>query len=72
MVDALPDGVVRDGRAARADRDAWKQHDASEFVAREDAPKFADGILVDQGAADPFLANQLNPDVFEAACVKAD
>ncbi|KVA51558.1 S-formylglutathione hydrolase [Burkholderia cepacia] len=54
-----------------ADRDAWKAHDASELVARADAPKFADGILVDQGLADQFLANQLNPDVFEAACAKA-
>lgn len=53
-----------------ADREAWKQHDASELVARADAPKFADGILVDQGLADQFLANQLNPDVFEAACAK--
>ncbi|KWF82498.1 S-formylglutathione hydrolase [Burkholderia diffusa] len=52
-------------------REAWKQHDASELVARADAPKFADGILVDQGLADQFLANQLNPDVFEAACAKA-
>ncbi|KWF24112.1 S-formylglutathione hydrolase, partial [Burkholderia pseudomultivorans] len=53
------------------DREAWKQHDASELVARADAPKFAAGILVDQGLADQFLANQLNPDVFEAACAKA-
>ncbi|KWF01571.1 S-formylglutathione hydrolase, partial [Burkholderia pseudomultivorans] len=53
------------------DREAWKAHDASELVARADAPKFADGILVDQGLADQFLANQLNPDVFEAACAKA-
>jgi S-formylglutathione hydrolase len=50
-----------------ADRETWKQYDASELVAR--APhKFADGILVDQGLADQFLAEQLNPDVFEAAC----
>ncbi|KVK78486.1 S-formylglutathione hydrolase [Burkholderia ubonensis] len=52
-------------------REAWKAHDASELVARADAPKFADGILVDQGLADQFLANQLNPDVFEAACAAA-
>lgn len=32
-----------------------------------DARKFAEGIFVDQGLAAPFLANQLNPDVFEAA-----
>ncbi|KVR25824.1 S-formylglutathione hydrolase [Burkholderia ubonensis] len=52
-------------------REAWKAHDASELVARADAPKFTDGILVDQGLADQFLANQLNPDVFEAACAAA-
>ncbi|KVE35237.1 S-formylglutathione hydrolase [Burkholderia sp. BDU5] len=51
-----------------ADRDAWKQYDASERVARADAPHFGEGILIDQGLADPFLATQLNPDVFEAAC----
>jgi S-formylglutathione hydrolase len=50
-----------------ADRETWKQYDASELVARA-SHKFADGILVDQGLADQFLAEQLNPDVFEAAC----
>lgn len=48
------------------DREAWKQYDASELVAH--AGRFADGILIDQGLADQFLPNQLNPDVFEAAC----
>lgn len=52
------------------DREAWKQYDASELVAK--APhKFAQGLLVDQGLADTFLENQLNPDVFEAACKAA-
>ncbi|MBN3786555.1 S-formylglutathione hydrolase [Burkholderia sp. Ac-20353] len=51
-----------------ANRDAWKRYDASELVARADARKFDEGILIDQGLADQFLANQLNPDVFEAAC----
>ncbi|SMG00392.1 S-formylglutathione hydrolase [Burkholderia singularis] len=51
-----------------ADREAWKRYDASELVARADARKFADAILIDQGLADQFLATQLNPDVFEAAC----
>jgi S-formylglutathione hydrolase len=49
------------------DREAWKQYDASELVARASS-KFAEGILVDQGLADQFLAEQLYPDVFEAAC----
>ncbi|WP_186140738.1 S-formylglutathione hydrolase [Burkholderia gladioli] len=50
------------------DRERWKEHDASELVARSDAPRYADGILVDQGLADQFLPTQLNPEVFEAAC----
>ncbi|MEC5404968.1 S-formylglutathione hydrolase [Paraburkholderia sp. MPAMCS5] len=53
-----------------ADREAWKAYDASELVARA-SRKFAEGILVDQGLADQFLAEQLNPDVFEAACKAA-
>jgi S-formylglutathione hydrolase len=52
------------------DREAWKQYDASELVAHA-SHKFAEGILVDQGLADQFLAEQLNPDVFEAACEAA-
>ena len=53
-----------------ADREAWKQYDASELVGKA-TRKFAEGILVDQGLADAFLAQQLNPDVFEAACKAA-
>ncbi|WP_027212468.1 S-formylglutathione hydrolase [Burkholderia sp. WSM2232] len=49
------------------DRATWKEYDASELVARA-SRKFAEGILVDQGLADQFLAEQLYPDVFEAAC----
>ncbi|WP_323121106.1 S-formylglutathione hydrolase [Burkholderia alba] len=53
------------------DREAWARYDASELVARGQAGKFDAGILIDQGLADPFLAGQLNPDVFEAACAQA-
>ncbi|WP_296658671.1 S-formylglutathione hydrolase [Paraburkholderia sp.] len=49
------------------DREAWKRYDASELVAHA-TRRFEAGILVDQGLADQFLADQLNPDVFEAAC----
>ncbi|WMY10984.1 S-formylglutathione hydrolase [Paraburkholderia phenoliruptrix] len=52
------------------DREAWKQYDASELIGKA-SRKFAEGILVDQGMADQFLAQQLNPDVFEAACEAA-
>ncbi|SAK81699.1 carboxylesterase [Caballeronia arationis] len=49
------------------DREAWKRYDASELVAGASAGRFAEGILIDQGLADQFLAEQLYPDVFEAA-----
>ena len=53
-----------------ADRSVWAQHDASELMAASSCP-FPEGILVDQGLADSFLENQLNPGAFEAACEKA-
>ena len=49
------------------DRAAWKAYDSSELVASA-SHKFAEGILIDQGLSDQFLAEQLHPDVFEAAC----
>ncbi|MGF6755487.1 S-formylglutathione hydrolase [Paraburkholderia sp. GAS42] len=49
------------------DRNAWRQYDSSELIASA-SHRFAEGILVDQGLSDQFLAEQLNPDVFEAAC----
>ena len=47
------------------DREAWKQYDASELVKGDAASRFEGGILIDQGLADQFLAEQLHPDVFE-------
>ncbi|HTJ99409.1 MAG TPA: S-formylglutathione hydrolase [Bordetella sp.] len=52
------------------DAQAWAGHDASELMASRRAP-YPDGILVDQGLADRFLAQQLYPDAFEAACAQA-
>jgi S-formylglutathione hydrolase len=55
-----------------ADKESWRNYDASELVAgglvAKGPVRFPQGILVDQGLADKFLAEQLNPDVFEAAC----
>ena len=48
-----------------ADETAWGAYDASELVA---VRRFHSPILVDQGRADRFLAEQLNPEVFAAAC----
>lgn len=50
------------------DRDAWRAYDATELVRRMQHP---DTILIDQGAVDPFLHEQLKPKVFAAACEKA-
>lgn len=52
------------------DREAWRQYDASELMLRQQTP-FPAGILIDQGLQDQFLALQLHPDTFEAACLTA-
>lgn len=46
----------------------WSQHDASELMAQQRTPPYPGGVLIDQGSADPYLAEQLLPHVFEAAC----
>lgn len=51
-----------------ADRASWADHDASALMGRLSAAPFPDGILIDQGLADKFLAEQLHPERFEAAC----
>lgn len=53
-----------------ADTAAWKAHDATELMAQQTTAPYADGILIDQGLADKFLAEQLHPHLFEAACTK--
>lgn len=53
-----------------SDRAAWARYDASALMAGLQAP-FPNGILVDQGLADKFLAEQLHPEAFEAACAQA-
>lgn len=52
------------------DRERWAEHDASALMAKRQAP-FPAGILVDQGLDDKFLAEQLLPERFEAACAEA-
>ena len=53
------------------DRDAWREHDACELMRRHGSAPFPRGILVDQGLDDKFLAQQLMPERFEAACAAA-
>jgi S-formylglutathione hydrolase len=49
------------------DRSSWAEYDATAIVKQlNDIP--ANTILVDQGLADNFLEQELNPHLFEAAC----
>jgi len=50
------------------DKSTWQDHDACEVARRSGSVTKYDRILVDQGADDPFLAEQLKPDLLEAAC----
>jgi S-formylglutathione hydrolase len=50
------------------DKSTWQDHDACEVARRSGSVTKYDRILVDQGADDPFLAEQLKPELLEAAC----
>jgi S-formylglutathione hydrolase len=51
-----------------ADTQAWRAYDASALVAER---PFDGRILIDQGLSDKFLAEQLHPEAFEAACAES-
>jgi S-formylglutathione hydrolase len=55
-----------------ADRSTWAAHDASALMQTYKTAPYPDGILIDQGLADQFLAEQLHPHLFEAACATAN
>ena len=50
------------------DKSTWQDHDACEVARRSGSVTKYDRILIDQGADDPFLAEQLKPKLLEAAC----
>ena len=50
------------------DKAGWRKHDAVALI--EDGARFSE-FLIDCGDADPFLLEQLRPDLLEAACAKA-
>ncbi len=54
-----------------ADEATWQAHDATHLMTQHSAAPFPDGILIDQGLADKFLAEQLHPHLLEAACATA-
>jgi S-formylglutathione hydrolase len=50
------------------DMESWRAHDATELVARQPYPG---PILIDQGAADQYLAAELKPEKFAAAAARS-
>lgn len=50
------------------DRSHWAAHDASALMQAQARAPYPGGLLVDQGLADKFLAEQLHPQALEAAC----
>ena len=50
------------------ERKTWRAWDATALVSQS---RFGGTILIDQGEADQFLAEQLKPERFEAACAAA-
>ncbi len=50
------------------DRSIWRKHDAVALI--EDGARVAE-ILVDIGDADPFIENELRPELLERACAQA-
>lgn len=51
-----------------ADKQLWDNHDATRLIASGAAAGRFNDILVDQGLADPFLVEQLKPELLEEAC----
>jgi len=53
------------------DRAGWREYDASEVARNVSDPAAFGKILVDQGNDDPFLGEQLKPELLEAACAES-
>ena len=64
----VPWGGKALGRYLGNDRAAWRQHDALALI--EDGARLGE-LLVDQGDADQFLAEQLRPELLQDACAEA-
>jgi S-formylglutathione hydrolase len=64
----VPWGEKALSRYLGPDRAVWRRYDAVALI--EDGARVPE-ILVDQGEADDFLAEQLRPDLLERACAEA-
>lgn len=61
----VPWGLKALPRYLGGERSGWTNYDACALLERSTHPGT---ILIDQGESDPFLAEQLRPELFEAAC----
>ena len=64
----VPWGEKAFSRYLGEDRAAWRRHDAVALI--QEGARLPD-LLVDQGDADSFLAEQLRPELLERACIEA-
>ena len=64
----VPWGQKALGRYLGADEATWRRHDTVALI--EDGARVPE-LLVDQGDADPWLVEQLRPELLQAACAKA-
>src|SRR5690606_4076579 len=62
-----PWGEKAFGNYLGADRTTWRDYDATELMGKR---AYGRPILIDQGLSDQFLAQQLHPHLFEAACAR--
>ena len=65
----VPWGTKALGGYLGQDRTAWRKHDAVALI--EDGARFSE-LLIDYGDADPFLTEQLRPELLQRACEKAN
>jgi S-formylglutathione hydrolase len=54
-----------------SDEATWRHYDATQLMQQQPTPPYPQGILIDQGMDDPFLAEQLQPELFAQACMTA-
>jgi S-formylglutathione hydrolase len=59
------------GHYLGSDTATWQEYDASEVARNADNVGHWGKILVDQGNDDPFLAEQLHPELLEKACAES-
>jgi S-formylglutathione hydrolase len=65
----VPWGIKALGGYLGHNKNAWRRHDSVALI--EDGARFS-GFLVDYGDADPFLAEQLKPELLQGACERAN